>query len=151
LNPEVFKIVGQMTISNRNDPVEYPKWNATTEQSSVDRTGKECLTVQSAKEEVKSERQLQEQICALLRNRGIVFQRSRMDRKTTGTVGWPDISFAFNGIPHAWEIKTATGKLSEEQSRCIEAMRKNGWNVQIIRSLDVALNKLRLMGAEELK
>lgn len=120
----------------------------TTESNAI---VKESLPVQPTKEEMKNEKQFQEQVAALLRNRGIVFQRSRMDCKTTGTVGMPDFLFAVNGKPCALECKMPAGIVSEDQRRCIEGMRENGWDVRVVRSIDEVLEALKEWGAEELR
>lgn len=48
--------------------------------------------------------------------------------------GWPDLVFVLNGIPWAVELKTATGVVSEDQQRIMEAMAVNGWHVAVVRS-----------------
>lgn len=83
----------------------------------------------------RSEKELQEAITKLLTLRGIAFYRSRMDRKTSGTVGWPDFTFALAGAAVALEVKHEKGETSPEQIACIAKMRSNGWHVYIVRSL----------------
>ena len=48
--------------------------------------------------------------------------------------GWPDLTLVYQGVPHAIELKTATGKLSEAQERMLALMRTNGWIVHVVRS-----------------
>lgn len=112
--------------------------------------GKVGVTTREAHEirEARTERELQKQISNLLRLHGIWFAQSRFDRKTTNVVGTPDFLFsvvtaAGYSVPVAWEIKTATGRLGEDQERCHAAMRKNGWRVEVIRSYDDAMLSLR--------
>lgn len=180
LNPKLFKSLIEHVEDGNPHPVigrdnrnlitltidQLPKHNSptvkeslsvrSTEESSAVQLSRNPLQLES-KEEIKSEKQLQEQIASLLRNRGIVFQRSRMDRKTTGTVGIPDFLFALRtypgqqfGRPCAFEVKMPTGKLSDEQARCIARMTDNGWDVRIIHSVSEALQALNEMGAKEL-
>lgn len=89
------------------------------------------------------ERALQEQIVSFLRAKGIFVDVSRMDRRTTNTVGRPDLLCAHNGKPFAFEVKTATGKCSEEQLRVHEQMRSNGWTVMVVRSVEEVRDALR--------
>jgi hypothetical protein len=106
--------------------------------------GKAGVTAEEAQEKfvAKSERELQGQIAGLLRIRGIWFHSARMDRKTTGQVGTPDFLLALNGRPVALEAKHAKGKLSPEQIKTHEVMRRNGWRVEVVRSLGDVLGIL---------
>lgn len=85
-----------------------------------------------------SERELQQQLVSILRLRGIAFLWSRMDRKTTCTTGWPDLTFVVNGTPVAMEVKHGKGKLREEQEMIRDTMISNGWHWHCVRSLDEA-------------
>ena len=51
-------------------------------------------------------------------------------------IGWPDIVFAVKGVPFAIELKNATGKPSAAQRETLIAMRRDGWQAWIVRSLD---------------
>ena len=95
-----------------------------------------------AKADVKAERDLQRHIGNLLRLRGIPFNQSRMDRRTSCAVGWPDFTFAVGGVPFAWEVKTAKGQLTGEQDVLHVLMRACGWRVSVIRSVQQALDVL---------
>lgn len=119
-------------------------------------TVKESLIIQPSKEELKNEKQFQEQVAALLRNRGIVFQRSRMDRKTTGTIGIPDFLFAVPqgedwGRPCAFELKMPGKHPTEEQSKCIKNMLYNGWDVRIVHSVDEVMSALKSWNIGEME
>jgi hypothetical protein len=115
--------------------------------------------------EAKSEKMLQKQIVGLLRLKGVQVNVSRMDKRKTDTVGWPDITFSVaifervydtNGEPYeacsqtpcAWEVKMPQGKLSQEQ----EVMKSrlttppNSWRYRVIRSVDQAIAELKEMG-----
>ena len=84
----------------------------------------------------RSERELQDAIANLLTLRGITFLRFRMDKATTARRGWPDFTLALNGRAVALEAKRGSNDLDPEQVRCIAGMRKDGWDVRVVRSLD---------------
>jgi hypothetical protein len=94
--------------------------------------------------DARNERELHKQIRALLMHRGIPFCEARMDRKSTITVGWPDITFAIDGVPVAFELKTGRNDLSKDQARVARDMLAHGWFYFVIRSLDEALEALRV-------
>lgn len=87
------------------------------------------------KNEIKSERQIQNQIYNYLTLLGIVFYNARMDKRSTIGVGLPDFAFAFHGVPVALEVKALTGKVTEEQNKCQLKMSLNGWQVYVVQSL----------------
>lgn len=65
------------------------------------RTAAECQEVQVA----KSEKELQGQLEALLRRRGYIPARQRMDKRSNLQEGMPDFFFAVNGVAVYWEVK----------------------------------------------
>jgi len=86
----------------------------------------------SIKADDKAERELQ-RICEQeLCRRGIAFLhisfRGREKR------GWPDLTFALEGRPIAVELKSQSGKLSEDQVKCLTEMKANGWEVYVLRA-----------------
>ena len=93
--------------------------------------GKSGLTAGECDEKFlrKRERDLRNQVIGYLRIREIEFCTARTDKRSRMTVGWPDITCAIGGYPVAFELKSATGKLSPEQELCHAKMLKNGWNV----------------------
>lgn len=93
----------------------------------------------------KREKELQENIAALLRQRGIWFARQRMDRKTTGVVGQPDFLLAIKGRAIAWEIKLVGKYLTKEQNACMRDMESNGWICIIVRSERQAVDALNYL------
>jgi hypothetical protein len=101
------------------------------------------------KMEAKSERELQRQIVQYLRLRGIEVIWHSTAKKSTATVGTPDILFAVraNGIPMAiaFEIKFGTGTLSREQSDMLFRMQAapNAWTCRVIRSFIEVVDFLR--------
>lgn len=109
------------------------------------RTFEEC----EAERVAASEKQLQENIAALLRQRDIAFFWQRMDRKTTGTVGWPDFTFAVNGRAVALEAKQPGNVPTAEQIRMHVAMMKNGWTVRVVTTERAALDVINeVLGLE---
>lgn len=86
----------------------------------------------------KSEKELQNKMAQLLDLRGIAYMRQRMDKRATGTVGWPDFTFAIRShhcaFPIAVEVKYEDGKQSKEQRDCIAKMKRDGWNVYEVRT-----------------
>src|SRR6266850_2126765 len=93
---------------------------------------------------VKLERELQSQIVQDLRRRGFVVVWHRTDRRTTTTIGLPDIIFSHYGKSVAWECKLPTGRLSPQQEIMLIQMRKkpNNWTVAVVRSFDEYLAEL---------
>jgi hypothetical protein len=107
----------------------------------------------------RSEKELQRQIVNLLKLKGIEVNVSRMDKRKTDRVGWPDLTFSITGDLRgwewgsescAWEVKLPGENLTAEQ----EAMREklttspNGWDYCIIHSVDEAIKVLKDMGID---
>jgi hypothetical protein len=95
-----------------------------------------------ARAKVRVERDLQYMLASLLNLRGIAFMRQRMDKKATGTIGWPDFTFAVDGRAVAWEVKLPGEKPTAEQEEMHQRMRANGWTVEVITSVDQARSEL---------
>lgn len=89
-----------------------------------------------AAQECRSEKALQDLLVQwLCAHRGVNrVVRSRTDKATTNETGTPDLLFVYNGVPVAWECKTATGRLSLAQERASIAFMKDGWHWSLIRS-----------------
>lgn len=106
--------------------------------------GKVAMTTADAQEKIdgRREKELQENIAAMLRQRDIWFAWQRMDRKTTGTVGQPDFLFCVKGRACAFEVKLPGSHLREEQTQAIIRMTTNGWFVRAVRSEKEALEQL---------
>jgi hypothetical protein len=98
--------------------------------------------------EAKTESELQEQICSMLRRREIVFIQPAMFKRSSLPVGWPDFTFAYCGVPVAWECKSARGLLSEEQLCMHPQMTACGWQVSVIRELREAIEILNNIGSQ---
>ena len=84
------------------------------------------------KADAKAEKILQVQCENYLRLNDIEFLH--LSSRAREKEGWPDLVFCLRGIPWAVELKTATGTVSEEQSRVLTNMTHNGWTVRVIRS-----------------
>lgn len=96
----------------------------------------------SATAEDKSEKELQDQVTALLRRREIPFIHASMMKRSTLPIGWPDYSFARRGVPMCFECKTERGKLTKEQEVMHRRLKSQGWVVLVIRSLKEAQDAL---------
>lgn len=112
------------------------------------RTAEEVM----AQGETKSEKELQKQIVGLLRLKGIEVNVSRMDKRKTDVVGWPDLTFSVIrgriAIPCLWEVKMPKGTLSPEQMTLASKLTTgpNAWRYRLIRSVDQAIAELKEMG-----
>ena len=109
---------------------------------------------------VKAERDLQNLIDALLRLKGIVAIRSRMDVATTNNKGTPDFLFAItcpNHLSCSWsthaialEVKMPSEKkkLSDDQTkmRLAMCMEPNAWETYVVESVDEVRQILRRHG-----
>jgi hypothetical protein len=93
----------------------------------------------------RAEKQLQEQVAALLDRNDIVFIRPPMNRRSTLPSGWPDFTGAYNGIPFAWECKTGDAVCSDDQVHMQAKLLANGWRVRVIRTLGEAQEELTYM------
>jgi hypothetical protein len=86
-----------------------------------------------------------------------------MDKRSHGTVGWPDFTISVLlqkpnktdptnvtcvPVPIAWEVKIPGGKPTPEQQEMLWRMQKppNAWHVKIIHSLKEAADELRDFG-----
>jgi hypothetical protein len=83
---------------------------------------------------IRTEKELQEQVANLLLLRGYKFNVDRMDKKRTGTVGWPDFTFSHEGKSCAFECKKQGEQLSAEQVQLHKEMKAspNGWRIAVI-------------------
>ena len=86
------------------------------------------------KYDVNLEKELQRDCENYLRQHGIEFLH--LSPKAREKEGWPDLVFVVDRIPHAVELKSATGKVSQEQLAVMERMASNGWRVHVIRTFE---------------
>lgn len=90
------------------------------------------------------ERDLHEQTVQELRNRRVYFVHSRMDKPATNGVGTPDFIVAMPNGKTLWlELKTATGKLSEEQQVAKHMLENSGHEHHVVRSYKQLLEILK--------
>lgn len=128
LNPHIFQPIDHAH--------EQPESAQTTGASGVAGAGPRG----ESKEELKTERKLQEQIVGFLERNNTVVIRSRMDRKTSTNVGTPDLLFAVRMRPVAFEVKLPGRKPTKEQHDMMLRMTGNGWACFIIHSYDEAVD-----------
>ena len=112
--------------------------------------GQPTIEESKAKGTAKLERELQSVIVQDLRRRGFEVLWHRTDRKSTATVGWPDITFSHYGRSVAYEVKMPSGRLSTEQNNMLFNLESlpNGWTVAVIRSFDEYLAELHKLYVE---
>lgn len=118
--------------------------------------GKAGVTMEEAntKQAFRREKQLQKRCVALLRLRGILPNVSRMDRRKTDRVGWPDITFAFPrvgerfGVPCAVECKLPGEHPSIEQTKVMTQLLDNGWLVRVVTSEEQFVEMLKTLGPQ---
>jgi hypothetical protein len=96
---------------------------------------------------------LQAQVAKLLDRLGIVYVRSRTDKRTTNAPGTPDFIFSVlrnfsHFCPCAWEVKLPKQKLKPKQDRMRERMtaKPNAWRYAIITSIAEAEQELKEIG-----
>lgn len=130
------------------DPASLPP-NFLKLMSEKDRKslGKVAQTPEETNEKLdaKYEKELQRDCCNLLTLRGIEYNVSRMDKKKTDKVGWPDITFAICGhdgyqtriFACAIECKRPGKYLDKDQRIMREKMvgPPNAWTHRVIRSV----------------
>lgn len=118
--------------------------------------GKAGLTASEAIE--RAEWKLEEELAQLVINYlglyGIprdCIMRARPDKAATINRGWTDLTFlarrsCYEWVPCGWELKTTTGTVSKIQHDTHAALKANGWQIAIIRSVDDARNELARLG-----
>lgn len=101
------------------------------------------------KQRARDERQLQDRIKSLLAQRNIIAGYSRMDRKTTYVVGWPDFVFPLLGRFVALEVKLPGEIPDPDQLVILLALIKQGAFVRVIHSERETVDALNELIAEE--
>ena len=149
---KIKKVIPQSWVE-KMDPKDRKQFGVKTKEEQI----------QAA--EIKTERDLHNQINNLLRLRGIVFFSSRMDKRTTRPKGEPDYIFgvwtrfgkiktdpvalrAQGPMPCAWEVKLPGKNLDPEQVEMFKRLSDwpNAFCCRVIRSVDDALRELKAMG-----
>lgn len=114
----------------------------------VDPTDVFALGGRPTRPDYRPERDIQDDITRWLRGEGYQFLVQRMDRPSSGSRGWPDITFSTRtGKAVAMEVKNAKGKLSSWQVDRIAKMQAAGWIVEVVRSLQHAQDFVRSVEA----
>ncbi len=107
-----------------------------------------------AEEKSKNEKEFQQKCVELMAQRGITVNRSRMDRKKTDVVGWPDLTFCYRtgtpaiAFPCAVECKMPGEEPEPHQKDMMEKLANEGWQVTTIwtvQDLRAFLDKLDSM------
>ena len=115
------------------------------DQRRFSRTGKTPTEAREAAM-AKDERELQRQIANYLRLHGIWFTQSRMDRRTSNTVGTPDFIFCYRGRFVAWEVKCPWSRaLRPEQQKAADAIIEAGGEWRLVTSLSEGKEHLEEM------
>ncbi len=114
-----------------------------------DRLGKAGMTKAEAEAAfvAKNEAALQKQIIQMLNRHGVHVICSQTGKRTTTNIGTPDLIFAVNGKPVAWELKMKGNKPSAEQIETLSAMQANGWRTAVVYSYDDALGLFNSVGS----
>ena len=86
------------------------------------RTASECEEIQIN----RREKEAQKEISQFLRISGIEFICPPMNRRSALPEGWPDMTFARNGVAIALEVKTNGNTARKSQKARHEAMKANG-------------------------
>lgn len=137
------------------DPSALPN-NFLSKMAKADRQplGKAGVTLEEAeaKHAFRREKQLQECCVAMLRLRGVIVNVSRMDKRKTDKVGWPDITCSFPranalGIPVAIECKLPGCHPTEIQVKVMQQMMDNGWFIRVVTSEEQMKEVLRTLEA----
>lgn len=97
-------------------------------------TKAEHFAAHQPKREDHAERELQKLCEQELSLRGI--ETLHLSYRAREKKGWPDLTFALPHRPIVVELKSATGKLENDQVRVLTRMAANGWEVYVIRDFD---------------
>jgi hypothetical protein len=123
-----------------------PTQNIINRMAPADRAalGKKTSAEMRAAAAVKDERELQRQLANYLRLLGVWHVQSRMDKRTSNTVGAPDFIFAYRGAAVFWECKCPWSRaLRPEQAKAREAILAQGGEWRLITTLAEAQAHLR--------
>jgi len=73
----------------------------------------------------------------------IEFRHDRMDRRTSGTLGWPDFTIVHGGRALLGDFKVYGNKLSPEQQHRFDRLLRGGTEVRIWSSANQAIRQTR--------
>lgn len=85
-------------------------------------------------DDAKEERTLQRLCNHELSRRGIEYLH--LSHRAREKPGWPDLIFAVNNRFCAVELKSAVGRLSDEQKAVLDRLEAQGWDVAVLRSYE---------------
>ena len=98
--------------------------------------------------ERKEEEKIHRAIMDWLAQRGWLYLRARMDKRSPFPVGWPDFTvFLPNGRTVFLEVKTPTGKFGPLQLETLHALEDQGFSYTVPRSDLEAIEFLRRCAA----
>jgi len=109
------------------------------ERQRLGKAGRTMLEIE-AKNGRKLEKQIQAEIAQYLRLHEVPFFCQRMDRRTTGTVGWPDFTFVVKGRACFLEVKRPGENPDPEQAKVLSALIEAGAFVRVVHSLQEAID-----------
>lgn len=97
----------------------------------------------------RSEKELQGQVCNMLRLRDILYLCQPTSKRSQLVEGAADIHFACSGIPVALECKVEANTQTEAQMRVEAKYRANGWRYRVVRHIDEVIAILRAIEEEK--
>jgi hypothetical protein len=124
-------------------PTHLTRLMSPADQRAVSPTGRTPAETRAAAV-VKDERELQRQVANYLRLLGVWHVQSRMDRRTSNTLGTPDFLLCRHGKFIAWECKCPWNRaLRPEQAKAREAILAAGGEWRLVTTLAEAQGHLR--------
>lgn len=98
-----------------------------------------ALPCKPSRAEQITEKEMHRQFGQWLNQKGMIFREDRMDKPTTGPVGWPDFTICHNGKTVFVEMKTP-GKMPTEEQRCYRArLESAGFTFELAYSVQDAI------------
>lgn len=92
----------------------------------------------------KLEKDLRSDVLAYLSRHSYLVGTAATNRRSTYTVGWPDLTvIAPCGYVVFLELKASWGRLSEEQKRIIQTLKDNGHTVLVISSYPQFIEEMK--------
>ena len=124
-------------------PANLTRCMSEADQRNLSPTGRSAAETR-AHAVAKDERELQRQVANYLRLLNVWHVQSRMDKRTSNTVGAPDFIFPYAGAAVYWECKCPWSRaLRPEQAKAREAIIAQGGDWRLITTLAEAQAHLR--------
>jgi hypothetical protein len=124
-------------------PANLTRCMSEADQRRLSSNGKTPLEAR-AQAVAKDERELQRQVANYLRLLNVWHVQSRMDKRTSNTIGAPDFIFPYAGAAVYWECKCPWSRaLRPEQAKAREAILAQGGDWRLITTLAEAQSHLR--------